>query len=177
MKINIPPYPKKGNRRKIKIQIDRHDTYSMFHTLAMIIYPMLLQLKEEKQGVPGIFADVGGADYEKQESFDFYKESYNDSFDKSCEKWDEILDKMIWSFGQLIDDDYDRIYHHGEAKYEFVDTEPMLNPVTGKMEIMHQMVDTNPGEHWYDHEGHMLHADRIQEGLDLFGKYYTNLWD
>jgi hypothetical protein len=39
------------------------------------------------------------------------------------------------------------------------------------------MVDKNPDEHWYDHIGHQLHEARIQEGLELFGKYYRNLWD
>ena len=61
MKINIPKYPKGNGRRKIKIQIDKWDTYSMDHTLAMIIYPMLLQLKATKHGVPGDFAEIGRA--------------------------------------------------------------------------------------------------------------------
>jgi hypothetical protein len=39
------------------------------------------------------------------------------------------------------------------------------------------MVDKNPDAHWYDSEGHTLHEDRIQEGLDLFGKYFRALWD
>jgi hypothetical protein len=51
------------------------------------------------------------------------------------------------------------------------------NPLTGKMEETYQMVDNNPDEHWYDHEGHQLHEERIQEGLTLFGKYFRNLWD
>lgn len=178
MKIHIGPFPKGfSTNRKIDIQIDKYDTWNMYHTLALIIYPMLLQLKETKHGVPGEFADIGGENYSTQESFDFYKDSYKDSFDESCKRWDEVLDKMIWSFEQLINDDYDSKYHHGEAKFEFVDTEPMPNPVTGKMEVMHQMVDTNPDEHWYDDVGHRLHDDRIQEGLDLFGKYFRNLWD
>jgi hypothetical protein len=87
------------------------------------------------------------------------------------------MDKMIWSFEQILHDDYDSQYHHGEARYTFVDTDPMLNPLTGKMETMHQMVDSNPNEHWYDYVGHQLHEERIQEGLELFGKYFRNLWD
>jgi hypothetical protein len=53
----------------------------------------------------------------------------------------------------------------------------ITNPTTGVVETMHEMVDENPGEHWYDHVGHALHEDCIQEGLELFGKYYRNLWD
>jgi len=36
-------------RRKIKIQIDPYDTWSMDHTLSLIIIPMLKQLKEAKR--------------------------------------------------------------------------------------------------------------------------------
>ena len=37
MKVKIGPYPKKGNRRKINVQIDKFDTWSFDHTLANII--------------------------------------------------------------------------------------------------------------------------------------------
>jgi hypothetical protein len=39
------------------------------------------------------------------------------------------------------------------------------------------MIDTNPEEHWFDAEGLQLHEDRIQEGLNLFAKYFRALWD
>jgi len=38
--------------QKIKIHIDRWDTWSMDHTLAYIVLPMLKQLKERKHGAP-----------------------------------------------------------------------------------------------------------------------------
>ena len=177
MKIKINPYPKKGIRRKVKIQIDRYDTYSMDHTLAKIIYPMLLQLKETKQGIPGDFADAGGADYDPQSSFDFYTESHNDAFDEKVKEWDNILDKMIWSFQQIADDNWEIQYHHGEAKFDWVETEEIVNPITQKKEKMYQMVDINPNDHWIDFVGMRMHQDRIQEGIDLFAKYFMNLWD
>ena len=179
MKINIGKYPKGNGQRKVNIQIDKFDTWSMDHTLAMIIYPMLLQLKETKHGVPNeIVSDIGGENYSEQQSFDFYSETYQESFDKACDRWDEILDKMIWSFQQIAEDTYENKYHHGEAKYDWVKTDKQFhNPLTGKMEDTFQMVDKNPDEHWYDHVGHRLHQERIQEGLELFGKYFQNLWD
>lgn len=179
MKVNIKPYPKKGNRRKINIQIDRFDTWSLDHTLALIIYPALIQLKETKHGIPScIVNDVGGEEWDPQGSFDFYKETHNEAWDEAAKRWDEILDKMIWSFQQLIEDDYSDLYHHGDPKYDWVKTEKLFpNPVTGKDEATWQMVDKNPNEHWYDHVGHRLHEERIQEGLELFGKHYRSLWD
>lgn len=177
MNINIGPYPKHGFRRKVKIKIDYYDTYNMYTTLAKIIYPMLIQLRDTKHGVPADFAEVGGAEYDSQSSFEFYKDTNSEAFDEKCNQWDEALNKMIWSFQQLADDEWNDKYHHGEIEFDFVDTEPMLNPATGKMEVMHQMVDKNPNDHWYDVRGVVEHQNRIQEGLDLFAKYYMNLWD
>lgn len=179
MKVSIKPFPKKGGRRKINVQIERHDTWSLDHTLAIIIYPALIQLKATKHGVPsGLVDDVGGEDWSQQECFDFYKETHNESWEIAAKRWDEILDKMIWSFQQLAEDDYSKFYHHGKGEYDWLKTDKLYpNPITGKDEATWQMVDKNPNEHWYDHVGHQLHETRIQEGLELFGKYYRSLWD
>jgi hypothetical protein len=37
-------------KRKVKIHIDPYDTWSMDHTLALIIHPLLVQLKEKNHG-------------------------------------------------------------------------------------------------------------------------------
>lgn len=178
MKVKINPYRKGSIERKISIEIEKFDTWSLDHTLALIILPALIQLKALKHGVPSEVSTVGGEDHEPQLSFDFYKESQDWAFNKAVEKWDEILDKMIWSFQQIAYDEYDNLYHHGKANYDFVESDKMYpNPVTGVMEKTYRMVDTNPNEHWYDHVGHQLHEDRIQEGLELFGKYFRTLWD
>ncbi len=177
MKVNIGKYPKSGFQR-IQVEIERHDTYSLDHTLAYIILPALIQLRESKMGVPAEFSDVGGADYEAQDSFDFYKETHNECFDIACEKWDDILDKMIWSFQQIVCDDWEHQYHHGKAEFDWIKTDQqIINPVNNKLEDTFQMVDKNPNAHWTDYEGMRIHEERIQEGLELFGKYYRHLWD
>lgn len=176
MKVNIGKFKKNGDRR-INIEIDKFDTWSLDHTLALIILPALIQLKQTKHGVPSEFGDVGGRTYENQYSFDFYSETADWAFEQSTKKWDEVLDKMIWSFEQLIKDDYDSLYHHGTAKYDFVESDEYTNPVTGELEKMYQMIDKNLGKHWYDHVGHRLHEEKIQEGLELFGKYFRTFWD
>jgi hypothetical protein len=178
MKVNIGKFPKGNSTRKISVRIDNYDTWSLDHTLALIIYPALVQLKMTKHGVPNDLVEVGGENYNQQDSFDFYKESHNDAFNEACKRWDEILDKMIWSFEQVIKDDYDRLYHHGTAEYDWVESDKtMTNPLTGKVEKTFQMVDKNPNEHWYDFEGHQLHEERMREGFELFGKYFQALWD
>ena len=62
-------------------------------------------------------------------------------------------------------------------KYVSQDYDYYTKLIQGKVEETFQMVDRNPDDHWYDAEGHQLHEDRIQEGLDLFGKYFRALWD
>jgi hypothetical protein len=179
MKVKIGPYPKHGSRRKINVQIDGYDTWSFDHTLANIIYPALLQLKATKHGIPSqLVDDVGGEEWSQQESFDFYKETHDEAWNVAAKRWDEILDKMIWSFQQLTLDDYNNKYHHGESDWDFVKSDKQFpNPITGKMEATFKMVDKNPDDHFFDADGLFLHEERIQEGLELFGKHYRALWD
>lgn len=178
MKVDIKKYNNGPSERKIKVQIDKFDTYSLDHTLAVIILPALIQLKETMKGVPNEFAQVGGDTNDSQMCFDFYSDSHDESFELGCKKWNEVLDKMIWAFDQIVKDDYSDLYHHGNIELEWIKSDTKhLNPFTGKMEETYEMVDKNPDEHWYDHTGMMKHEERIQEGLELFGKYYRNLWD
>jgi len=178
MKINIGKYTNKSSRR-VNVQIDKSDTFSLDHTLACVILPALLQLKQTQHGIPTEFAMVGGEDYDDQLCFDWYSETQKELFETvAVARWNEVLDKMIWSFQQLVLDDYETKYHHGTPKFDWVKSDTQYtDPITGKTEDIYRMVDTNPNEHWYDIEGHKLHEERIQEGLELFGKYYTKLWD
>ena len=54
MKVSIGRYPKNGNDQKVKVQIDKWDTWNMDCTLAHIIHPMLVQLKATKHGAPNV---------------------------------------------------------------------------------------------------------------------------
>lgn len=176
MKVNIPNINRKSS--KIKVKIDPWDTWSLDTTLAPIIFSALLQLKNNKLGVPTEFADVGGDGSSRQYAFDFYDESYSDAFDVGLSKWKEALDKMIWAFYQVAFDNYSSKYHHGEMEIDWKELdETTYNPFTKKNEKLYEMVDMNPGDHWYDQVGQELHEKRIQEGLELFGKYYRALWD
>lgn len=176
MKVNIGKYNKIG--RKVDVSFIPSDIYSFDHTLAYIILPGLLMIKESKVGVPSQFATVGGEEYDQQLSFDFYKETANEMFEVGCKRWEEVLDKMIWSFQQIVEDNYNDKYHYGEPDYGFEESdEQAVNPLTNKNEKLYTMIDKNPDEHWFDLEGLTEHQNRIQEGLELFGKHYLSLWD
>jgi hypothetical protein len=178
MKVNISKYPKIGPQRS-NITIDKFDTWSLDHTLAKIILPCLIQLKHTKHGIPSNLTPNQHVDAgSRQQSFDFYSEDDALVYESDEKLWDEMLDKMIWSFQQLVEDNYDNKYHHGKSDYDFVKTDQKFhNPITNKLEETYKMVDKNSSSHWYDYVGHRLHEERIQEGLELFGKHFRNLWD
>lgn len=176
MKVDIKNYRKGAGERRINVAIDEWDTYSADHTLAQIVLPLLLQLKDSKMGVPNSFTGYVGHDFDSNYCFEFVKKDENAVFDKCCKEWDDVLDKIIWAFQQIVCDNYDDAYHHGEFEFSWEKTDPILNPATGAMEEMSVIVDKNPDGHWYDYVGHQLHEERINEGLRLFGTYYRDLW-
>ena len=154
MKVYIGNYPKDPEKeRKVSIRIDRWDTWNMDDTLAMIIAPILRQLKETKHGVPGTF---------------IHGENNDKTFEQGEKEWDEILDKMIWSFEQY-QIDWEEQYWLQKPELDLEDypedegksTIPVRWKVEGKC----------------DWEGRQKHWEKIQEGLDLFGKHFSSLWD
>ena len=80
MKVRIGPYRK---NRAEHVEIEPHDTWSMDHTLAMIIHPMLVQLKATTHGYPSTTTE---------------------------QEWDQILDEMIWAFEQKCRDNWEDDY-------------------------------------------------------------------
>ena len=99
-------------KRDVKIRIDPYDTWSMDHTLAMIILPMLKQLKETKHGsplvsledVPEYMRATNTEDYDDQMTFDFYNDPELCKQNVQCDvhdRWAWVLDEMIWAFEDL----------------------------------------------------------------------------
>ena len=78
-------------KQKTKIRIDKHDTWSMDNTLAHIILPMLVQLKETKHTYPSKLTE---------------------------QEWDDVLDEMIWAFEQKCRDDWMEDYYYNKWDQE-----------------------------------------------------------
>lgn len=79
--------------QKVSVRIDRWDIYSIDYTLAPIILPMLVQLKERKHGCPDI------DDEDVPEELRSSNVSKNDDWYTIMEnRWDWILDEMIYAF-------------------------------------------------------------------------------
>jgi hypothetical protein len=153
--------------RTVKVHIDRWDTWSMDHTLAHIILPMLKQLKETKHGAPHV--DLKDVPKELHGNKLTKKQKDNGEVDdKHFERWDWVLDEMIFAFETKVDDG------RWEDQFE-----------TGEMDLQwkkledgsYQMVDGPNHTREYDWEGRKAYQERISNGFRLFGKYYENLWD
>lgn len=144
--------------QKVEVRIDKWDTWSMDSTLAPIILPMLVQLKETKHGSP----NVDDEDVPKRlRSTKKQQEKYNkdgSTDPKFFERWDWLLDEMIWAFEQKCRDHWEDDYY---GPYIEGDDGKFLN---GRFE-------------WTDDKGRQAHQERMTNGFKLFGKYFEALWD
>ena len=155
------------------VKIDRYDTWSMDHTLADIILPMLKQLQKDKHGAPNV--DDEDVPMELQSWTSPAKDEY-DVDGHHFARWDYVLGEMIFAFECKVKDNWDDQFWSGTSKFETVETgETVFNPVTQKVEKTYQMVQK--GDYKCDWEGRQKMQDRISNGFRLFGRYYENLWD
>lgn len=145
-------------KRKVKIRIDKYDTWNMDHTLALIILPMLKQLKEYKHGSPLV------EDEDVPSRLRYGDPNGDDNWVHY--KWEYVLDEMIWAFEQELDDEWEDRFVHGEPRIVWEDIEGSEYK---------EMKQVNP-DYWVDREGIKLHNDRMNNGFRLFGKYYRGLW-
>jgi hypothetical protein len=155
-------------KRKIKIHIDAFDVWGMDHTLALIIHPMLVKLKATKNGSPLMeehnMTSYGSCQY----CFDFYKDGDDLAWETGFQKWDKIMDKMIFSFNEIAKDDKPDFFivaPEMDLTKHPEDEGKLTIPVRWKVEGV------------YDKEASDAYHKKIQEGLNLFATYYESLWD
>jgi predicted butyrate kinase (DUF1464 family) len=152
MKVNIGKYPKDvAKDRKISVIVEPHDTWSMDSTLAYIIHPMLVQLKDQKTGAS--YVDDEDVPEEFRSTAVSPKKDEWDVDDNWFNRWDWIMDEMIWAF-ETINTDWEKEFY---------------TPPAGEWSV------ENLGE--IDIEGRKKVQDRLTNGFRLFGKYYQSLWD
>src|SRR6056300_774523 len=153
-------------KRKIEIHIDPWDTWSMDHTLAYIVLPMLKQLKETKHGAP--YVDPKDCPEELKPKKLTKKQKDNGETDSThFERWDWVLDEMIFAFDSKVNDGWEDQFETGESDLQMKKLE----------DGNYQMVEGPKHTREYDWEGRKKYTERIQNGFRLFGKYYENLWD
>lgn len=159
-----------------KVKIDPWDTWSMDHTLAHIVLPMLKDLKQRQQGAPPV-DDLDVPEHiqstaappltEKDQDCGATDEYFHD-------RWLWVLDEMIFAFetkaGEL--EDWDAQFFTG--KPDLVSA-PISWDSAGKP-TMYELQDGPNHTMEIDWEGHNQYQERISNGFRLFGKYYEALW-
>ena len=146
----------KRRSRHIYVRIDKWDTWSMDHTLAYIITPMLKQLNATKHGAPQV--DDSDVPDELKSINSTLGEHEHDVDSNHFKRWDWVMQEMIWAFEQQTkDDDTDQFYTHPKERFK----------------SLQEMIENIK----VDREGLDKHQARKANGFRLFGKYYQGLWD
>jgi hypothetical protein len=154
--------------RKIKVKIDRWDSWGAYETIAIIALPLLKQLRLTKQGAPQV-EDSDVPEHLRSTNAP-PKENEWDTDALWFDRWDWVLDEIIWSLEQIQPDvDWEQqfwIVHPKIDLDEYPEDEGKeIIPLRWKVK----------GE--CDWEGRKKYQERIDNGLRLFGVYFQNLWD
>lgn len=167
----------RNRKRKISVHIDPHDTWGMDTTLAHIILPMLKQLKTTKHGSPWVDDEDVPHLIKKKKRGKKKSDEEEDQHADAHERWDWVMDEMIWAFEQIVDPDEGRSHYYipyedGEEVHRMGFT----NSTTGEtLYLMTEEEERKLGR--YDPDLHKKYQERVNRGLRLFGKYYQGLWD
>jgi hypothetical protein len=154
-------------KRSINVRIDKCDTWSMDNTLAHIVHPMLIQLRNTKYGAPYV-DDIDVPDELKTLAAPPTHTEW-DVDDNHFKRWDYVLDEMIFAFESKLTAWQDQ-YYTGEIDFVTV-------PVDKNGVELHRLEKGPNDTHVVDYEGLQKHEERIANGFRLFGKYYQSLWD
>ena len=153
------------NRRQVYVRVDAYDAWNADHTLSLIALPLLKQLKEHKHGAPNV-EDCDVPEHLRSTSAT-PKESEYDTDSNHFDRWEYVLDEMIWAHYQEANDDPAE-----EACWQHDVPDPNW-PFPARGSMLDQMM---AGLHC-DAEALQVLQARKQNGFRLFGKYYQNLWD
>jgi len=139
--------------RKVKIHLDPWDTWNADNTLAIIIAPVLKQLKETKHGAPSV-DDEDVPEYLRSNVAPPTEDHVDGNY---FLRWDWVMDEMIFAFEKTAEDNWESEFYSGEVTFgESSDVKDTFQ---------------------VDLKGIKEVRDRIDNGTRLFGKYYSGLWD
>jgi len=156
LKIFLGPYQDDGSPRQEDVFLDKWDSWSADHTIALIAAPLLQQLKLTKQGSGGV--DDEDVPEELRSTSASPKENEWDIDDNFHKRWDWVLDEMIWAMTEHAEGTGDdKFFDHSEVNEE--------------VDLSEQIAQIK-----CDREGLEAYEARKQRGFELFGKYFQNLW-
>lgn len=168
MEVKIKRYKSgenKGSVRKNEVKIEYHDTWSADWTIAQIVHPLLIQLKETKHGSP--LVEDEDVPEELRSTSCAPKENEWDADENHFKRWDWVLQEMIFAMQEIANDNENEpemFKRVGEMVSE-ENPDGTFTMVSSGFEIIPEMKEPN-----------LQYHERIQNGCRLFGKYFTALW-
>jgi hypothetical protein len=158
--------------RDIKVKIHDYDVWSMDHTLALIVHPMLLKLKAQKHGSPFVDSeDVPEHLHPDPNRAKMHENGEIEEWDIDNtihDRWAWVLDEMIHAFECEVDDEWERQFESGEVDFTWEKDEETGHSTMGKGPNHTFVVDREAMDKAWA---------RRKNGLRLFAKYYHGLWD
>jgi len=139
-----------SRKRKINVQIHDYDVWGVDQTLAFIIVPVLEKLREKKNGSPSVDPEDA-------------------PFEDIHDRWDWVLDEMIWAFEQHRKGNWEDQYYHNDDQLEITFENSEL--------VVNRQRDLSKPAYHVDTDGIAKHNARMDNGRRLFAKYYNGLWD
>lgn len=193
-------------KKKLKLPNVPHFTsverWNLFHTFSVYIAAGLKDFLSYKLfGVPQEFSaeqeDIGESNSEIEESKELYEElgkevekiieereqlpCFDGEQSTEMELWRGTIEKMLWSFEQIRDDYLDSPFNkwHDKQFWSLLDKgilpmEIEEEPDENGLHAVKFNGEETPQEIW---DADKLYHQKIQEGIDLFAKYFRNLWD
>lgn len=155
-------FRKKG--QSIRDGFPSEESFDFYSHCSKWSLPRLKQLRDNLSGHPVYFCtEADDLNATQQLYFDFIKDVTVTP--TAHEKWEAILDKIIWS-----------MEHHGD------DVDPIYPPGYDKRQIVVSVEERGTtfkaaDERPIDWSPVFNHEKRVDEGFELFGKYFRNLWD
>lgn len=181
MNVQIGPYVEEGYR-DVSIHIDDYDTWSMDHTLALLVEPMLRQLKKEKHGAP--FVDM--EDRPERLRCDLPIE-VGETDPYHFKAWDYVIGEMIFAFASLNNEWEDQFFNYDSDSVSLFETKStgvgpaqlllFPNDEGENEEYEWYEMDTSSLKGKFDKEKYDEYSKRMDNGFRLFGKYFRSLWD
>lgn len=169
MKVEIKRYrsgKQSGSIRKNVVEIDDYDAWEADWVIAQVVLPLLLQVKKDKQGAP-VVEDVYVPE-ELRSTACAPKENKWETDDNWFKRYQYVLDEIIFAM-QEVANDYENEPNMYEKVREMtfgeIDPKTMTGELDTGLEIIPHMEALNKAYH-----------ARIQNGLRLFGVFFTSLW-
>ena len=157
MKVHLGRFTKNGKERKISVKLDRWDSWNADHTIAVIAAPLLIQLKENKQGAP--LVDDEDVPEELKSTSAAPKENEWDTDSNHFKRWDWVIDEMIFAMQEIA--------QYRPLEDQFYDSSQMDETADFTTQLKQMKIDI---------EGLNAYYDRVANGCRLFGKYFERLW-